>query len=392
MNAQVDPAQVTAVAEAAADGIEFDGFAAETEGEGYVLATDEGSKRVVHGDDLSDAAADYAAHVTNWYFWHAEAPQADERWAFLRWLERADDVRVPDRYDALAAGVTREWGQLRITATADETGSRRYDLRHVDDADADPDDLDDHDDPMDAREITKRDDRGRYRPLKTAPTLRTGWRFSDLGPADLVTAVEYVYPATVANWHREREGDLDVSHWRDTIDRQSGIYGVVRTWDRGEGYEHVNWVAEACCDDSQCLKRREWQYDEETDLDVDGGDGEFPCREPCSVVISAARRWTKLEGEESRTYEFELTPSEKEQVEAIVDAVADGRTDEIREADVKDDANRYRARFLRAKRFDDEGNLSGVPTEPAEDGDGADGADADESSADEAEEDEEASE
>jgi hypothetical protein len=396
----MNDAQVEALADAAADGIEFDGFAAEREDEGYVLATDEGSKRVVHDEDLADAAADYAAHVTNWYFWHAEAPQADERWAFLRWLERADDERVPDRYDALAAGLTREWGQLRVTATVDETGCRRYDLRHVDDADADPADLDDHDDPLDARALAKHDDRERYRPLKTAPTLRTGWRFPDLDAADLVTAVEYFYPATVANWHRERQGDLDVSHWRDTVDRQTGIYGVVSTWDRGEGYEHVNWVAEACCDDSQCLKRREWQYDDETDLDVDGGDGEFPCREPCSLVISAARRWTKLEGEQSRTYEFELTPSEKEQVEAIVDAVADGRADEIREADVRDGANRYRARFLRAKRFDEEGNLSGTPTEPEEEKEGGDAEDADaqtgddneESSADEQEEDEEASE
>jgi hypothetical protein len=183
----------------------------------------------------------------------------------------------------------------------------------------------------------------------------------------VVRTVETFYPATVANWHREREGELDVSHWRDTVSRQTGIYRVVDTWDRGEGYEHVNWVAEACCADSQCLKRREWEYDDETDLDVEGGDGEFPCREPCSLVVSAARRWTRLEGEQSRTYEFELTPSEKEQVEAIVDAVADGRTDEIREADTSEGANRYRARFLRAKRFDDEGNLCGVPTE-ADDG------------------------
>jgi len=148
--------------------------------------------------------------------------------------------------------------------------------------------------------------------------------------------------------------------------RQSGIYGVVKTWDRGEGHEHVDWVEEACCDDSQCLKRREWQYDDETELDVDGGDGVFPCREPCSVVVSAARKWTRLESEQPRTYEFELTPSEKEQVEEIIDAVADGRIDEIREADTKEGANRYRTRFLRAKRFDDEGNLGGVPTGPDE--------------------------
>jgi hypothetical protein len=381
--------QVDALATAAADGVEFDGFAASTEGEGYVLATREGSKTLIGEDDLPETAAEYADYVTNWYFWHATAPQADDRWTYLRWLERADELAVPERYEALTgddddgSGVVRTWGQLRITVTTDADGRRSYDLRHVDDADTPEPDLTDYEDPLDAREIAKHDDRGRYRPLKTAPSLQGGWCFADLGPADLVRAVDFFYPASVANWYREREGDLDISHWRETMERQTGIYGVVQTWDRGEGHEHVDWVAEACCDDSQCLKRREWGYDAETDLSVDGGasetpqkqggetadggDGEFPCREPCSLVISAARQWTKLEGEESRTYEFELTPSEKEQVEEIIDAVADGRTADIREADIYDGANRYRTRFLRAKRFDDEGNLSGTPTDPEAD-------------------------
>jgi hypothetical protein len=116
--------------------------------------------------------------------------------------------------------------------------------------------------------------------------------------------------------------------------------------------------------DSQCLKRREWEFDEETPLDVDGGDGAFPCREPCSLVVAAARKWATLEREAERTYEFTLTPSEKEQLEEILDAVADGRVDDIREADVYDGANRYRARYLRAKRLDADGNLSGTPTRP----------------------------
>jgi len=375
-----DEGQVDALAEAAGDGIEFDGFAVERQGEGYVVATDDGSESVVHESDLARLADEHAAYVSNWYFWHAVAPQAEDRWAFLRWLEAADDTRVPDRYPDLADGVAVSWGQLQITVTLDNDGLRRYDLRHEDDTGTPAADLDEYDDPLDARELAKHDDRGRYRPLKTAPTLRTGWCFPDLGPAELVRAVDFVYPATVPNWHREREGELDVSHWRDTIDRQTGIYGVVKTWDRGDGHEHVNWVAEACCDDSQCLKRREWEYDDETDLDVDGGasttpgdgggatagggDGAFPCREPCSMVISASRQWTKKEGEEPRTYEFELTPSEKEQVEAIIDAVADGRADDIREGDFRDPANRWRTRFFRAKRFDDDGNLGGVPTDP----------------------------
>ncbi|MFC7236073.1 DR2241 family protein [Halosegnis marinus] len=311
--------------------------------------------------DLDRLAREYPDYVTNFAVWTRDRAAADA--AFLRWAERADELSVPERYDRLREGAARTWGEVRVAVLLDEDGERRYDLRHEDDAGVPTGDLDRYDDPLDARSLVKTDDDGRYRPLKAAPSLPHGWVFPDLDGRAAAETVEYVYPATIANWHLENEGELDVDHWRETMERQSGIYGVVKTWDRGEGHEHVNWVAEACCDDSQCLKRREWQYDEKTDLDVDGGDGVFPCREPCSLVVSAARKWTRLEAETERTYEFTLTPSEKEQVEAVIDAVADGRTRDIREADVKDPANRYRTRFLRAKRFDGAGNLSGTPTD-----------------------------
>jgi len=352
------------------DPLRFEGFSVARDDGGYVLDPADGDRQTgVSERELHEALDERAPAVTDWYAFERVVGEFGPRRAFLRWLEDADGATVATRYAALAEGIERAWGELKITATVTDRGERRYDVRHADDAGVPVDELDRYDDPLDARELVKLDEKGRYRPLKTAPTLAGGWVFPDLGPRDAYEAVETVYPATVANWHREREGELDVSHWRETMERQSGIYGVVKTWDRGEGHEHVDWVAEACCDDSQCLKRREWEYDDETDLNVDGGDGAFPCREPCSVVVSAARKWTRLESERPRTYEFELTPSEKEQVEDIIDAVADGRIDEIREADTKEGANRYRTRFLRAKRFDDEGNLGGVPTEPAETGD-----------------------
>jgi hypothetical protein len=376
--AGTDPSPAEALREAARDGVDFDGLRASRTDDGYRLAVPGASHEGLSAANFVDAARDHPEYVGNWLFWHAHAPQADAEWAFLRWVERADDHPVPERYERLADGLTREWGQVAVTARLTDDGRRRYALCHVDEADADHDDLETYTDPYEARRLRKRDDDGDYRPLSTAPTLRHGWAFVDLDPAAVVRAVEGFYPATVANWHREREGDLDVTHWHETVSRQTGIYGVVRTWDRGEGHDHVNWVAEACCDDSQCLKRREWEYDEGTPLDVpggdrrspsnrtqsgDGGDGVFPCREPCSLVIAAARKWTRLESERPRTYEFELTPSEKEQVEVIIDAVADGRVDEVRDADTSDGANRFRARYLRAKLFDDGGNLCGVPTE-----------------------------
>ncbi|WP_135822571.1 DR2241 family protein [Halostella litorea] len=355
----MQPDQVEALREAAEEGVEFDGLEAQRDGDGYRLAVPGREWTGLTAAAFDDAAREVPAHVTNWDFWAHAAPTHAARRAFLRWLEGADERDVPARYEALADGVARAWGQLRITVSLGDDGHRRYDLRHEADAGEAVDGLDAFHDPLDAREIVKFDERERYRPLKTAPSLRTGWAFPDLDAAALVEALGFVYPATVENWHREREGELDVSHWRDTAERQTGIYDIVDELEP----EAVDRIAATCCVDSQCLKRREWDYDEDHELDAERGEGEFPCREPCSLVVAAARKWTKLEREESRTYEFDLTPSEKEQLEDIVDAVADGRVDEVREADVYEGANRYRARYLREKLFDEEGRLCGVPTE-----------------------------
>ena len=354
----------------AAEPIEYDGLAAEYDADedSYHIETP-GRQTTLTADELSTVDAEAAAYISNWYFYTQEVG-SEVTHAFCRWLELADDRTVPDRYDALKTGIDREWGQLRVTTTLADDGARRYEIRHVDDSDADADALTTHTDPFDARDIGTLDAKGRYRPLRTAPSLDSGWIFSELTASEVYEAVEAFYPATVVNWHREQRGELDIDHWRDEQDRQSGIYNLITVLPD----EAVEWAAAACCDDSQCLKRREWELSEDEPLDADGGDGVFPCREPCSMVVAAGREWAKLEREETQTYEFELTPNEKEQVEAIIDAVADGTVDEIREADLSEGANRWRARYLREKRFDDDGNLSGTPTgSDGHDDDGDDG-------------------
>lgn len=352
----MDDSQLNALIGAATDGVTFDGLSVAETDDGYTFETPDTERSGLDEDTLRMVAAENPWYVSNWYVWTRAIDGIEQ--AFCRWIERAEEWSVPQRYEALADGMTREWGELAITATVGTDGDRTYHVRHREDVDRDSADLDVLTDPYEARELVTYDEQGRYRPLKTAPTLQRGWAFLDLTPADLLRTVDLIYPATVHNWHREREGELDVSHWRETADRQTGIYDLVTDLPP----EAVEWMASACCVDSQCLKRREWDLDEETPLDVPRGDGEFPCREPCSLVVAAARKWTKLEAEEPRTYEFELTPSEKEQLEELVEAVADGRVDEIREADVSEGANRYRARYLRAKRFED-GDLCGVPTD-----------------------------
>jgi len=357
----ISETQLAAFREQLAEGaIEYDGLSAAYDAgkDLYHIETPDRQMRVA-ADELGTVDAEQAAYLTNWYFYTQEVG-SEVKQAFCRWLELADEQPVPRRYDALEDGIDREWGQLGITTTISNDGTRRYELRHIDDSDVDADALTTHTDPFDARDIGTLDAKGRYRPLKTAPSLDTGWIFPDLGADEVYEAVEAFYPATVVNWYREGRGELDTDHWRDEQDRQSGIYNLITVLPD----EAVEWAAAACCDDSQCLKRREWELSADEPLDADGGDGVFPCREPCSMVVAAGREWAKLEREETQTYEFALTPSEKEQIEAIIDAVADDELDEIREADIGNGANRWRARYLREKRFDDDGTLSGTPTHP----------------------------
>lgn len=315
----------------------------------YRLALGEEQYDDLSEEELNTVLAKHPDHLEEWAFWQMRAPQAPARWSFLRWVEDADTTAPPGRRRALAEGTSQTWGQLHITVRLDEEARRTYDLRHVDDVGTMDGHLNTHTDPLDARRIAKHDDEGRYRPLKTAPTLQTGWLFSGLDAAAAVQTVDFFYPATIANWHREQQGELDISHWAETTGRQTGIYDIT---DELQG-DAVDWIAEACCADSQCLKRRAWDETPDRELSVPRGDSPFPCREPCSLVIAASRKWAMLEREEEQAYTIHLTPSEKEQLETLLHAVAEGTAGDVREADVRNGANRYRARFLRAKRTDD---------------------------------------
>lgn len=338
-------AAIDALVAAAPAGVDLDGLEVEGSDGGYRFAVPGTERTDLDEPQLRAIAREHDSFVLEWYYWRRVAPQQPARWAFLRWLEGADDRPVPRRQAALGDGVAREWGELSLRVSSEDPGRRRYAVRHRDDAERPADALAVHDDPSDAHELARFDEDGTYRPLSTAPTLQRGWVFPDLEPHGLLATVEAVYPATIANWHLEREGELDVTHWRAAAERQTGIYDVV---DELAG-EQVAWLAEACCVDSQCLKRREWDEAEAEPLDVPRGEGQFPCREPCSFVVAAAREIAVAERDPAEPVELHLSPAERAQLERIVGAVAEGEAGAVREGDFADGANRLRVRYLRAK-------------------------------------------
>jgi sirohydrochlorin cobaltochelatase len=75
-----------------------------------------------------------------------------------------------------------------------------------------------------AAELAKFDDEGSYRPLKTAPNLRHGWRLELADLDALQQALDFFYPgrlAALATWEEHR---LTTTPLRETLDRQTGMY------------------------------------------------------------------------------------------------------------------------------------------------------------------------
>ena len=264
---------------------------------------------------MSETAHD-ASHIT-------EASIARE--AFAAWVDET-------------GGRGRVFGQVRVTGA----GDGRYVLHHAEDEGASG--LVVHEDPRAAREISKTTEAGEYRPLKSSPNLRRGWELRLSGARELAVAMNLLYPAAIVHWHLHRQGRLRITSYRENAARQSGIYKrIQRLSDEG-----VQDAARACCEDAVCLKKTLWDVDGETPLAMDRGEGEIPCPEPCSVFVSFARRVRLFEREKKRDLDaIGLSPSEKEDLAALVEAAATGHVEFVREAEFEKSLNERRMRYRR---------------------------------------------
>jgi hypothetical protein len=246
---------------------------------------------------------------------------AASREAFAAWVDETPEGRV--------------FGQVLVRPT-----TPGYSLCHTDDAAVA--DLEVHEDPRSAREIARLTEAGEHRPLKSSPNLRRGWEIRVPDAGGLAVAMNYLYPAGVVHWHLHGEGRLEVTSYRENAARQSGIYKrIQRLSERG-----VQDAARACCEDAVCLKKTLWDVDEKTPLQMERGEGEIPCPEPCSIFISFARRVRLFE----REHDFEaagLSPSEREDLVALVEAASSGEVGFAREAEFEEPLNERRMRYRR---------------------------------------------
>ena len=112
--------------------------------------------------------------------------------------------------------------------------------------------------PEDALETAKYDDAGNYRPLKTAPSLRHGWRLELETLEDLRHALDYFYPGRLAMFAAWKSHKLQTTPLRETLDRQSGMYRVAA---KISDSQIDDLVGNFCRSNGGCLRTILWKRD-----------------------------------------------------------------------------------------------------------------------------------
>lgn len=204
--------------------------------------------------------------------------------------------------ESLLAQKTSRIGQLEISASAGG-----FVVRHRDDVvrnDVTPREIDD------VFEIAKFDDFGNYRPLKTAPNLRHGWKFFANNSAELQQAVNAIYPGRLAVLHALESGKLVTTSLRETLSRQSGMYRVAA---KISDQQLDDLVGNFCRSEGGCLRTILWKRDDKGTVpsiqlpsekfdpahDQTGRNEKcipLLCQEACNLLVAACREKAKGRG------------------------------------------------------------------------------------------------
>lgn len=147
-------------------------------------------------------------------------------------------------------------GQIRVSPMVGSTG---WLLHHVDDEGCLAE-LQQYDDVTAAREIGLLDDAGEFRPIKTAPNLKRGWRMTASDRAGLRLALDFFYPAALGMWEHWLAGTLKPVPMRETLARQTGMYRYANSISDEQAQE---LVAEQCGSFAKCGRVLTWSLDKD---------------------------------------------------------------------------------------------------------------------------------
>lgn len=183
---------------------------------------------------------------------------------------------------------------------------------------------------------------GKFRPLRSSPDLRPGWRMELRDARELSQALHIIYPGAVGDWFAVQRIPTPAISYREYAGRQTGMYRITALLPDSEAAT----VASACCAPRFCLKRRLWSI---ADLPADSAADKsaIPCLEPCAVLMELARKAFRLtqEGPEQITF----TSDDLAVLAAALETAVKHPDASVREADFSAPNNPRRQELLRAR-------------------------------------------
>ncbi len=195
---------------------------------------------------------------------------------------------------AVSSQIEIDFGQVRIRRLA-----AGFELRHIADRlrkDADLQLVAE----TELRRLAQFTASGAFRPLKSAPSLRTGWRAIAQGDAALGSCLNHLYPGAVADWFAMQPAGgsrptSKITSYREFTNRQTGMYRITTMLDDATAAAMIR----ACCHPAFCLKQRLWTINGSLPApDVISQKSLIPCLEPCAILLEFARKITRVEQEE----------------------------------------------------------------------------------------------
>ena len=216
-----------------------------------------------------------------------------------------------------------------------------FELRHLEDATRAVEELKTQ--PIeDLRTVAQFTSTAAFRPLKSAPNLRGGWRAVAESGEELERALHHLYPGALADWYAVRRDPAPVINYRDFTNRQTGMYRITQMLPDGE----VAHVITACCSKPFCLKQRLWAV-AGIAPDEPAAKSLIPCLEPCAVFLELARKAMRILQEEQSS--IELSESDRETLASVLERAIANPPTEMREADFAAALNPRRVALLLAK-------------------------------------------
>ena len=184
---------------------------------------------------------------------------------------------------------------------------------------------------------------GQFRPLKSAPNLRAGWRAPLANEQELEGALNALYPGGIADWYAVQQQTLPpTTNYREFTSRQTGMYRITTMLTDAQAADMIR----AGCHRRFCLKQRLWAV---PGLGPDSQEekSRLPCLEPCPVLLEFARKATRIEQEEKQ--EAPLAPSDIAAMVQALEAAIEKPNPTLREADFNSPENPRRQQLALEK-------------------------------------------